>query len=131
MNRRQLREEIFKILFSIEFHPPEELDEQIRLALEDQENIREEDADYIRDKVKKIAGVCTEIDAAVNEAAEKWKTSRMGKAELTIIRLAVYEMKYDPDVDTPVAINEAVELAKIYGGEESSRFVNGILARLA
>lgn len=131
MTRRQLREEIFKILFGIEFHPPEELDEQIRLALEGREGISEADAEYISNKVRKIASCCSEIDAAVNGTAEKWKTSRMAKADLSIIRLAVYEMKYDPDVDTPVAINEAVELAKKYGGEESSRFVNGILARLA
>ena len=59
--------------------------------------------------------------------AKGWKTGRMGKAELAILRLAVYEMKYDEDVPVKVAINEAVELAKKFGGDESPAFVNGIL----
>ena len=63
--------------------------------------------------------------------AKGWKTGRMGKAELAILRLAVYELKYDEDVPVKVAINEAVELAKKFGGDESPAFVNGILAKLA
>ena len=72
----------------------------------------------------------SEIDAMINEAAKGWKTSRMGKVDLTIIRLAVYEMKFEEDIPTGVAINEAVELAKAYGTDESASFVNGILAKL-
>ena len=71
-----------------------------------------------------------EIDAMVNDVAQGWKTTRMGKVDLTIIRLAVYEMKYDEEVPVGVAINEAVELAKIYGAEDSPAFINGILAKL-
>ena len=82
-------------------------------------------------KIKKIEEVLEDIDTAVNAVAEKWKTSRMGKVELTVIRLAVYEMRYEEDIPVSVAINEAVELAKKFGGDESSRFVNGILAKLA
>ena len=63
--------------------------------------------------------------------AKGWKTSRMGKVDLTIIRLAVYELKYEEDIPTGVAINEAVELAKKYGTDTSSSFVNGVLAKLA
>ncbi len=59
-----------------------------------------------------------------------WKKNRIGKAELTIIRLAFYEMKYDEDVPVSVAINEAVELSKKFGGEDSAGFVNGILAKM-
>lgn len=62
--------------------------------------------------------------------AEGWKTGRMGKVDLTLIRLAVYEMKYDEDVPVGVAINEAVELAKKYGTDESPAFINGVLAKL-
>lgn len=62
--------------------------------------------------------------------AQGWKTSRMGKVDLTLIRLAVYEMKFEEDVPAGVAINEAVELAKAYGTDDSSSFVNGILAKL-
>ncbi len=81
-------------------------------------------------KNEDILGHITEIDAMVNEVAQGWKTSRMGKVDLTLIRLAVYEMKFEEDVPQGVAINEAVELAKSYGTDDSSSFVNGILAKL-
>ena len=73
----------------------------------------------------------SDIDGRINAVAKGWKTERMGKAELAIIRLAVYEMLYDEDVPVKVAINEAVELAKKFGGDDSPAFVNGILAKLA
>ena len=73
----------------------------------------------------------SQIDGLLNEKAQKWSTDRMGKVELTILRLAVYEIRYDEDIPTSVAINEAVELAKKFGQKESGSFVNGILARFA
>ena len=73
----------------------------------------------------------TEIDADIDQIAEGWKTTRMGKVDLTILRLAVYEMKFDEEIPVGVAINEAVELAKKFGGDDSPAFVNGILAKLA
>ena len=71
-----------------------------------------------------------ELDAKINEVAEGWKTNRMGKAELTILRLALYEILYDDEVPKKVAINEAVELAKKFGGDEAPAFINGVLAKL-
>ena len=67
----------------------------------------------------------------INETAKGWSTDRMGKVDLTILRLAVYEIRYDEDVPTGVAINEAVELAKKFGQEGSFAFVNGVLAKFA
>ena len=72
-----------------------------------------------------------EIDALLNENAKGWKTGRMNKVDLTILRLAVYEMRYDGDIPEKVAINEAVELSKKFGGDDSPSFVNGVLAKLA
>ena len=72
-----------------------------------------------------------EIDALIDAHTTGWKTTRMAKVDLTILRLAVYEMKWDEDVPVSVAINEAVELAKRFGGDESPSFVNGVLARIA
>lgn len=89
------------------------------------------DAAYIRSKYEKIAEKLPEIDKLINETAIGWDTQRMGKVELTIIRLAVYEIRFDETVPTGVAINEAVELAKKFGQEGSSGFVNGILAKFA
>jgi N utilization substance protein B len=71
-----------------------------------------------------------ELDARINEVAEGWKTRRMGKAELTILRLALYEILYDEEIPQKVAINEAVELAKKFGGDDSPSFINGVLAKL-
>ena len=129
MSRREIREQIFKLLFRIEFHQGEELPEQLALSLEDMEHASEADLEYIRTKAEDIRNHITEIDAMVNEKSEKWKTNRMAKAELAIIRLGVYEMKFEEDIPVSVAINEAVELAKAYGAENGPAFVNGVLAK--
>ena len=131
MNRSEQREHIFKTLFGIEFNAPEEMDEQLALYFEQREIADEKDCEYISTKAKAVAAHVAEIDAMINENAKGWKTTRMNKVDLTILRLAVYEMKWDEDVPVSVAINEAVELAKGFGGEESPSFVNGILAKLA
>ena len=85
---------------------------------------------YLEKRVEKIMELIPEIDEKINEIAEGWRTRRMGKVELTILRLAVFEMKYDEEIPEKVAINEAVELAKKFGGDEAPAFVNGILAKL-
>lgn len=131
MKRTELREHIFKLVFGVEFNPPEELAEQIRLYLEQEEITGEQDREYIAEKTEAVAARAEEIDSLINGHSTKWKTRRMNKADLSILRLAVYEMKMDEDVPVSVAINEAVELAKKFGGEDSSSFINGVLAKLA
>lgn len=132
MNRRELREQIFMLLFRVEFNQKDDMPEQCTLFLEDGDTeISEKDAAYIRSKYEKIAEKLPEIDKLINETTIGWDTQRMGKVELTIIRLAVYEIRFDETVPTGVAINEAVELAKKFGQEGSSGFVNGILAKFA
>lgn len=130
MSRREIREQIFKILFRIEFHTREEMEEQAALCLKEIEGISDKDLQYISQKVMQIVQRVQELDEMINGAAQKWKTTRMGKAELTLIRLAVYEMKFEEDIPVSVAINEAVELAKIYSTDNGAGFVNGILAKL-
>ena len=130
MKRRELREHIFELLFRVEFNSPEEMQEQVRLFFENLGEIEDKDRDYINQKYAHIIEKLPEIDALLGEAAEGWKVSRMGKAELTILRLAVYEMKYDEDVPVGVAVNEAVELSKKFGGDESPVFINGILGKI-
>ena len=132
MNRTELREQIFQLLFRVEFNTKEEMMEQEELfTTEGDLDFSKSDADYIRDKYEKIADKLEEIDKAINEKAVGWETSRMAKADLTIIRLAVYEIKFDESVPTGVAINEAVELAKKFGQDGSPAFVNGVLAKFA
>lgn len=130
MSRRELREQIFKMLFRADFFETGELPEQEEMFLQELEKKEEKDQAYIRQKFEDIVKHLGEIDEAVNQVASGWKTSRMGKVDLTLIRLAVYEIRYDTDIPTGVAINEAVELAKTYGTDDSASFVNGILARL-
>lgn len=130
MGRREQREQIFKLLFRVEFNEREEMPEQCRLFFEDEENLfSEKDVEYIQTKFNRILDKLTEIDDLISRTAKGWTISRMGKVELTIIRLAVYEIRFDDQVPDSVAINEAVELAKKFGQEESSGFVNGVLAR--
>lgn len=131
MKRSELREHIFKMVFGIEFRLPEELPEQLGLYFEQLENPREKDLDYIRSKAGKVAEKTAQIDALLNAHTTGWKTTRMNKVDLSILRLAVYEMKWDDEVPVGVAIDEAVELAKKYSGDEGPAFVNAVLAKLA
>ena len=130
MKRTEQREHIFKMLFGGEFNAGEDMPEQLELYFGQLEGAGEKDLDYIREKVQKIASKVEEIDALINEHTTRWKTSRMNKVDLTILRLAVYEMRWDEDVPTGVAIDEAVELAKKYSSEDGPSFVNGVLAKL-
>ena len=130
MNRYELREQVFKMLFRAEFYEKEELPEQLALFFDELDQKEDKDVSYIQTKYEQILEHLPKIDQMINEAAKGWKTSRMGKVDLTLIRLAVYEMKYEEDIPTGVAINEAVELAKRYGTDDSASFVNGILAKL-
>ncbi len=128
MSRRELREQIFKFIFRVEFNDRDEMPE--RFFFEDDELMADEkDAAYISQKGKRIIEKLDELDAMINKQAKGWTTQRMGKVDLTILRLAVYEIAFDEDVPAGVAINEAVELAKRFGQEESSGFVNGVLAK--
>ena len=129
MTRRELRENVFKMLFRVEFHEEGEMTGQLGMMEDEVENIKEEDAAYINNKCSDIISKIPEIDEAINASTTGWKTSRMGKVDLSIIRLAVYEIKYEEDVPEKVAINEAVELAKLYGTDNSASFVNGVLAK--
>ena len=119
------------MLFRVEFHDTEEFNEQIELYKEQLEECSEKDCDYIVNKFKNIAAKLEEIDAVIGEASKGWKVTRMAKVDLALIRLAVYEMKYEEDIPVKVAINEAIELAKQYGTDDSPSFVNGVLAKLA
>ena len=130
MGRSELREHIFRILVRIEFQPKEEMEEQLALYLEELESAKDTEKEYIRIKYAAIAEKVEMIDEKINASVTGWKTSRMGKVDLTILRLAVYEIEWDEEVPQGVAINEAVELAKRYGGEESPSFINGVLGKI-
>ncbi|HEY9575165.1 MAG TPA: transcription antitermination factor NusB [Lachnospiraceae bacterium] len=131
MKRREIREHIFKLLFLKEFNMPEEMDEQLSMYFDGLEGLQEKEQSYMEGKYADACLKLEEIDKTLEETSKGWKVSRMSKVDLSILRLAVYEMNYDEEVPVKVAINEAVELSKRFGGEESASFVNGILGKIA
>ena len=131
MRRREQREHIFKLLFMTEFNSEEEMSEQLSLYFDSLEELSEKDQEYMRAKYNHVLEHRGEIDTILNETSKGWKTKRMSRVDLNALRLAVYELKFDEDVPTGVAINEAVELAKRFGSDTSGSFVNGILGKIA
>ena len=131
MGRREMREHIFKLLFLGEFNETAEMPEQIQLYFEGLSDLQPTEQAYMENKYALVKEHLEEIDELLNEKSAGWKTKRMSKVALNILRLAVYEMKYDEDVPVKVAINEAVEISKSFGGDDSASFVNGILGKIA
>ncbi len=129
MKRSLIRERIFVLVFMSEFNSPEDMPEEIRLYMESPEgNADEKTAEEIREKVERLLPLIPEIDKVIEKHSDKWSIDRMGKVELSVLRLAVYEILYDDSVPDKVAINEAVELAKKYGQDNAGKYVNGVLA---
>ena len=131
MNRSKLRENIFKLLFMTEFNGAEEMPEQLSMYFSEIEDLNEKDRAYMEVKYQNIMDREAQIDALLNDASSGWKTSRMSKVDLTILRLAVYEMKFGEHVPGKVVINEAVEMAKRFGQDGSASFINGILGTIS
>ncbi len=122
----------------MEFHEAEQMPEQLALFAEELKAPLEEEKPkitakqeaYLADKCREVFAHVGELDEAIGKVSERWKVNRMSKVDLTILRLAAYEMRYEEDIPVAVSINEAVELAKKYGTDDSSSFVNAILAKL-
>ena len=131
MNRSKLREKVFRLVFRVAFNDREELEQQTELFFgdEEQEGMTEKEQKQVQDKFDGVVARLEEIDAMINEKSTGWNVSRLGKVELAILRLAIYEIMYDDNIPGSVAINEAVELAKQYAADESPAFINGVLAK--
>ncbi|MCI8511017.1 MAG: transcription antitermination factor NusB [Lachnospiraceae bacterium] len=146
MTRREAREHCFKMLFCQDFYPAEEkeaqLEQYFEAPIEDETGkdgvdrilhqvaLGEEDKKQLKERAALVMARIPELDQRIDAVAKGWRTGRMGRVELTILRLALFEMKLDEKIPEKVAINEAVELAKKFGGDEAPAFVNGILAKL-
>ena len=132
MKRTEMREHIFRMVFSYEFNSDQEMPQQMQLYFEqlDQEP-KEEDMAYIRDKALNVILKSEEIDEMLNEHVTGWKTSRMNKVDLSILRLAVYEMKWERGCTRRRCDQRAVELAKRFSGGDSPSFINGVLGKIA
>ena len=130
MNRSAMREQAFKLIYSLEITKQEELQEQVELFLESNE-IKDENAKkYIQDAIFGIEKNKKDIESLIEKNLKTdWKIDRISKVDLSILKLAIYEIKYK-EIPFKVVINEAVELAKKYGEDSSKNFVNGILASI-
>lgn len=129
MNRSKLREQVFLLLFQIDFFPKDDMNGQVDIYIDElADSMSAQQQLLIASRFKNISARIEEIDRLINEKTSGWTTDRMGKVELTVLRLSVFEIMYDDNVPSAVAINEAVELSKKYGQEESASFVNGVLA---
>ncbi len=133
MSRRKLREHLFKLVYLGAFNDEADMPEQIRLYFEMNPEISEEDRGFLEERFRALSANLPEIDSLLNQTARGWKTNRFASCDLALLRVAVFEMKFDRTEQVPegVAINEAVELSKLYGGDESPSFVNGILGEIS
>ena len=131
MNRSAMREQAFKLIYSLEIQKIEtKLEEQIDLFIESNNIVNKESKDYIKDAILGIEKNKEEIINNIEKnLKEDWKIERISKIDLAILKLAVYEIKYK-NIPFKVVINEAVELAKKYGENSSKNFINGILASI-
>lgn len=132
MTKKKNRENLYLMLFQTDFHQEQDLMEQADLFLESLEgkDATQKAKQALKERYQSVLEHLTEIDEKIEAKSEGWAIKRLPKSDLTVMRLAVFEILYDEDVPDGVAINEAVELAKIYGGEKSFRYVNGVLASI-
>ena len=128
MTRREAREVIFELLFESEFRKDETAEEIFYSSVENREI---EEDELVKRAYFAIAAKCDEIDARIGEHANGWKTHRLTNVSRSVLRLAVYEIKYVEDIPVKIAVNEAVEIAKKYDDEKAFSFINGVLAKVA
>lgn len=130
MSRSAIREQAFKLIYSLEIQKKEPLEEQIQIYLESNEITKNEAIEYIKDAILGIEKNKEEIVKQIEQNLKSdWKIERISKIDLAILKLAIYEIKYK-EIPFKVVINEAVELAKKYGEDASKNFVNGVLASI-
>ncbi len=128
MDRRKAREAVMGLLFEKEFNKEESAEEVFRLA----EDAREIENDkYLTETYFGVLDNLEEIDALISSRSIGWKTNRMTKVSLSVMRIAAYEMKYCDDIPFSVSINEAIELCKKFDDDKAPAFVNGVLNGIA
>lgn len=131
MSRRNARKNAFYLVFQSDFMGFENVEETKEVFYAVNEEIEEEDKVFINALTDGVCEKREEIDAIIEKRAKGWSVERMNKADLAILRIAVYEMKFMNETPVKVVINEAIEFAKKYCSDESPAFVNGILGSIA
>lgn len=131
MTRKKVRENLFRMLFRIDFHQKEDWEDQADAFLEELEGAGKGVKEELKNKFYAVTEHMNEIDQIIEEKSNGWTLMRMAKADVTVLRLATYEIVFDDMIPNGVAINEAVELSKTYGTDKSAAFINGVLASVA
>ncbi|MBR4341661.1 MAG: transcription antitermination factor NusB [Lachnospiraceae bacterium] len=134
MTRRELRKHLVRLLYLKEFHEADDIEEQNQLYFDvllpnEGINIDEDGKENLIQVYGKIVNLLPEIDQILSSEMLKWNIKRIGIVERNILRLSTYEIRYE-QLPEPVVINEAVELAKEFAGEQSPGFINGVLAQI-
>lgn len=130
MRRTEIREFAFKLVYSLEIQKDVNLEEQIGMYLEVNEIKELKDIEYIKDCIFGIKENEIDIEKEIEaNITSEWKIERISKINLSLLKLAIYEIKYK-QIPFKVEINEVVELAKKYGDEQASKFINGMLAKV-
>lgn len=128
MKQKAFKEQVFKLLFRVEFNTKEELLEQLPFYFDIGDlTVSEDDRVRIEERLRSILDRLPRIDAQIGEKLKNWKPERIGKVELTVIRMTVYELQAGTGAPVGVILNDAVELAKKYGQDGAGQFVNGVL----
>lgn len=129
MSRKKARDNAFKCVYELEFGRDENLEKILNNCYEENDN-KPEEKEYIKKVLKGVKENLEEIDGIILSKLKNWSLDRIAKIDLAILRLAVYEIKYMEDIPEKVSANEAVELAKTYGNNDSKSFVNGVIAKV-
>lgn len=130
MSRTTARKHAFILIFQIQFYDEFDLDETIKDYLSEIESVDEKDREFIYTELSGVYQNKAEIDEIITNKCQGWTFDRLNNIDIALLRLSVYEHVYAEDIPSSVSINEAVELAKIYGSDESPSFINGILGKI-
>ena len=129
MSRKKARDNAFKCIYELEFIKDKNLDDILSNCYEENNNSTEE-KEYIQMIVNGVKENIKKIDSIILSKLKNWSLDRIAKIDLAILRLAIYEILYVDSIPDKVSANEAVELAKTYGNNDSKSFVNGVIAKV-
>ncbi len=129
MNRRDLRENVFKLIFVEHFHEESSFSEQIEIFSKENE-ISDEDKELIENRVSSVFEKIPEIDDMIQKASKNWTIDRMALVDKSLLRLVIFEAIFDEKIPVGVALNEGIELAKKYGSKKSAKFINGVAGKV-
>lgn len=129
MSRKKARDNAFKCIYELEFDQNKNIERIIEFCYEENEN-QSDEKEYIERVVKGVNEHLAEIDEIILSKLKNWSMERIAKIDLAILRLAIYEIIFLEDIPVKVTANEAVELAKLYGNNDSKSFVNGVIAKV-